>query len=196
MGLRTQTTNVVPLVTNTKKWLIIPLEHMGIFPQETLQIKSFFHLFSFVQVARLISTQGLWIVWKCRAVTLHTLVSRSPTIAGARLQTLSLSCITRDWRKYVAFEMEVFTNNQKTAVFLAIFYYVFLTVVSTYIAWQIKKLRLNSWPEFASELHPSDRRLSAKFVPTFGDTGCHMVSATDPHGHILGFLVQQKLREN
>jgi hypothetical protein len=34
----------------------------------------------------------------------------------------------------------------------------------------------------------SDRRLSAKLVPTFADRGCCMVSATDPHGHIFGFL--------
>jgi hypothetical protein len=35
---------------------------------------------------------------------------------------------------------------------------------------------------------PSDRRLSAKLVPTFADRGCRVVSATDPHGRILGFL--------
>jgi hypothetical protein len=35
--------------------------------------------------------------------------------------------------------------------------------------------------ESASELYPpSDRRLSAKWVPTFADRGCHVVSATDP----------------
>jgi CBS-domain-containing membrane protein len=45
------------------------------------------------------------------------------------------------------------------------------------------------WPESASELcRPSDRRLSAKLVPTFADGGCHMVSVTDPYGRILGFL--------
>jgi hypothetical protein len=33
----------------------------------------------------------------------------------------------------------------------------------------------------ASELYrPSDRRLSAKLVPTLADRGCHVVSATDP----------------
>jgi hypothetical protein len=35
---------------------------------------------------------------------------------------------------------------------------------------------------------PTDRRLSAKLVPTFADRGCHMVSVTDPYGRILGFL--------
>jgi hypothetical protein len=45
------------------------------------------------------------------------------------------------------------------------------------------------WPYSASELYwPSDRRLSAKLVPTFADRGCRMVSTTDPHGRILGFL--------
>jgi hypothetical protein len=34
----------------------------------------------------------------------------------------------------------------------------------------------------------TDRRLSAKFVPTFVDRWCRMVSATDPYSYILGFL--------
>jgi hypothetical protein len=34
----------------------------------------------------------------------------------------------------------------------------------------------------ASELYrPSDRRLSAKLVPTLADRGCRVVSATNPH---------------
>jgi hypothetical protein len=42
------------------------------------------------------------------------------------------------------------------------------------------------WPETASELYrPSDRRLSAKRLPTCADRGCHVVSATDPSGRIL-----------
>jgi hypothetical protein len=45
------------------------------------------------------------------------------------------------------------------------------------------------WPEFESELYrPSDRRLSAKLVPTFADRVCHVVSVTDPYGRNLGFL--------
>jgi hypothetical protein len=45
------------------------------------------------------------------------------------------------------------------------------------------------WSESASELYrPSDRRLSAKRLPTFADRGCPVVSVTDPHGRILGFL--------
>jgi hypothetical protein len=45
------------------------------------------------------------------------------------------------------------------------------------------------WSESASELHrPSDRRLSAKLLPTFADKGCHVVSVTDLYDRILGFL--------
>jgi hypothetical protein len=51
------------------------------------------------------------------------------------------------------------------------------------------KLNYTPWPEFASELYrSSDRRLSAKLVPTFAERGCHVVSVADPSGHILGFL--------
>jgi hypothetical protein len=40
-----------------------------------------------------------------------------------------------------------------------------------------------------SELYqPSDRRLSAKLVPTFADWGCRVVSPKDPYGSILDFL--------
>jgi hypothetical protein len=45
------------------------------------------------------------------------------------------------------------------------------------------------WPESASELYrPSDRRLSAKLVPTFTDRGCHKVSVMVPYGRILRFI--------
>jgi hypothetical protein len=45
------------------------------------------------------------------------------------------------------------------------------------------------WSESASELYrPSYRRLSAKWLPTFADRGCHVFSVTDSHGRILCFL--------
>jgi hypothetical protein len=45
------------------------------------------------------------------------------------------------------------------------------------------------WTEPVSELYrPSNRRLSAKLVPTFANGGCRMVSPTDKHDRILGFL--------
>jgi hypothetical protein len=44
------------------------------------------------------------------------------------------------------------------------------------------------WPHSASELYRSrDRRLSVKLVPTFVDRGCHVISARDPYGRIIGF---------
>jgi hypothetical protein len=48
---------------------------------------------------------------------------------------------------------------------------------------------LTPWFESASELYrPNDRHLSAKWLPTFADRGCHVVSVTNPYGRILGFL--------
>jgi hypothetical protein len=45
------------------------------------------------------------------------------------------------------------------------------------------------WSESASELYqPSDRLLSAKWLPTFADRGCHVDSVTDPYGRFRGFL--------
>jgi hypothetical protein len=38
----------------------------------------------------------------------------------------------------------------------------------------------------------SNRRLSAKLVPTFADRGCHVVSVAVPYGHILDFLDQSR----
>jgi hypothetical protein len=35
---------------------------------------------------------------------------------------------------------------------------------------------------------PSDRRLSAKLMQTFADKDCRLVSMTDPHSRIIGFL--------
>jgi hypothetical protein len=37
-------------------------------------------------------------------------------------------------------------------------------------------------------IRPSDRRLSAKLVPTFADRGCRVVSAPNPRARILRFL--------
>jgi hypothetical protein len=43
-----------------------------------------------------------------------------------------------------------------------------------------KKKKKTPWSVSMSELYqPSDRRLSAKLVPTFADRGCHMVSVMD-----------------
>jgi hypothetical protein len=42
---------------------------------------------------------------------------------------------------------------------------------------------------WASELYwPTERRMSAKLVPTSANRGCHVVSVMNPYGRILDFL--------
>jgi hypothetical protein len=54
---------------------------------------------------------------------------------------------------------------------------------------EVRPKKKSPMPESTSELYRlSDRRLSAMLVPTFVDSECHVVSVTDPYGHILGFL--------
>jgi hypothetical protein len=43
------------------------------------------------------------------------------------------------------------------------------------------ELKINSVALVRNRTIPSDRRLSAKLVPTFADIGCRVVSATDPY---------------
>jgi hypothetical protein len=58
-----------------------------------------------------------------------------------------------------------------------------------FASFEDKQKNKTPWSESASELYwPSDRRLSAKWLPTSADKGCHVVSVTDPYGRILGFL--------
>jgi hypothetical protein len=65
----------------------------------------------------------------------------------------------------------------------------FLQPVAGKIYWHIGTKTWTPFTEFASELYrPSDRRLSAKLVPTFADRGCHVVSTTDFNYHFLGLL--------
>jgi hypothetical protein len=64
-------------------------------------------------------------------------------------------------------------TSQKTAFFI-------FTAVKTSNPKTKKKTPL---PESWSQLYrPSDRRSSAKLVPTFADRGSHMVSVTDTYG--------------
>jgi hypothetical protein len=52
-----------------------------------------------------------------------------------------------------------------------------------------KTNKKSPWPDFASKLfRPTDRRLSAKLVPTFANSWCHIVSVTHPYNSILGFI--------
>jgi hypothetical protein len=54
-------------------------------------------------------------------------------------------------------------------------------------------LKETPWSGSVSELYrPSDRRLSAKLVPTFADRRSHVVSVMDPYSHIIGLLDQSR----
>jgi hypothetical protein len=60
-----------------------------------------------------------------------------------------------------------------------------LSLVSTIEELKQKKKKKTPWSQSASELYrPSDRRLSAKWLPTLADRGCHVVSVTDPYGYL------------
>jgi hypothetical protein len=54
--------------------------------------------------------------------------------------------------------------------------------------WSVSQASIQSLREKLQLSGPSNRRLPAKLVPTFADRGCRVVSATDPHSRILGFL--------
>jgi hypothetical protein len=60
----------------------------------------------------------------------------------------------------------------------------------SFYAWLILRSRdnINSVAWVRKRNIPSDRRLSAKSVPTFADRGCHVVSMTDPYGRLFGSL--------
>jgi hypothetical protein len=61
------------------------------------------------------------------------------------------------------------------------------------IMWSYTKLNTNSVTWVREQIIPSDRRLSAKLVPTSADRGCYVASVTDPYGRILGFLDRSKV---
>jgi hypothetical protein len=54
-------------------------------------------------------------------------------------------------------------------------------------SWQGHHYHVSSLSPWANYIE-SNSLLSAKFVPTFADRGCHMVSVTDPYGRNIGFL--------
>jgi hypothetical protein len=56
------------------------------------------------------------------------------------------------------------------------------------------KTKLNSMVWVRERTIPTEwPPLSAKWLPTFVDRGCHVVSVTDPYGRILGFLDRSTL---
>jgi hypothetical protein len=60
---------------------------------------------------------------------------------------------------------------------------------TTYVRHLICLFKNLKTPWFASELYrPSDRHLSAKWLPTFADRVCHVVSVTVPYGRIVYFI--------
>jgi hypothetical protein len=88
--------------------------------------------------------------------------------------------------------MNIFWNEKKIRHYWLVFFSIICAVCLLFkqLSYFYEKLKLKSpWPESASELYRlSDRRLSAKLVPTFADIGCHVASVTDPCGRNLGFL--------
>jgi hypothetical protein len=65
--------------------------------------------------------------------------------------------------------------------------------VGTAVAFSLSRIHRLVWSESTNELYrPSDRRLSAKLVPTFADRVCHVLSVTNPYGCNLDFLDQSR----
>jgi hypothetical protein len=59
-----------------------------------------------------------------------------------------------------------------------------LTIYVTF-TFTLKKTK-TTWSESAKKLYrPNDHSLSAKWLPTFADRGCHVVSMTYPYGRIV-----------
>jgi hypothetical protein len=78
--------------------------------------------------------------------------------------------------------------SQKYNIFVTVFYFTKSksTFWSQKFIWIVLKI---PWPKSASEVYrSSDRRLSAKLVPTFSDRRWQVVSMTDPYGRDLGFI--------
>jgi hypothetical protein len=55
------------------------------------------------------------------------------------------------------------------------------------VKYKVKKRNSVAWVRDLL-YRPSDRRLSAKLVPTFAERVCHVVRVTNPYGRIPGFL--------
>jgi hypothetical protein len=63
-----------------------------------------------------------------------------------------------------------------------------------YIYTNIYIYKQTPWPQSVIELYrSSDRRLSAKLVPTFADRGCHVIRVTGPYGRIQGFVDREEI---
>jgi hypothetical protein len=98
--------------------------------------------------------------------------------------------VTGHWRKLLNkninnfyFIAMILSGEMRWARHVACIGYVRIRYIKTN-----KKSKLRGLSPQANIYRQSDRRMSAKLVSTFADRGCRMVSATDPHGRILGFL--------
>jgi hypothetical protein len=76
--------------------------------------------------------------------------------------------------------MTVFLPNSLQVIIHKLPYHSLLCSLDIYSIVK-RNTKKTPWSESANELYrPSDRRLSAKLVPTFADRGCHVVRVTDP----------------
>jgi hypothetical protein len=107
------------------------------------------------------------------AITSPTSSGRSVGIVRSRTQTMEFSlyiyvCI------YTCMCVSIHENYSGSHSCICIYTYI-------YINW-------TPWSESASELYrPSDRRFSAKWLPTFADKGCHVVSVIGTNVRVRGF---------
>jgi hypothetical protein len=105
---------------------------------------------------------------------------KSPVICLSPLDTRGLKPIYTEVRYWALLFMPLVISHHLLNVFVQL---------AKKNGIQTNNKQQNPWSESASELYrPSDRRLSAKLLPTFADRGCHVVSVTDPYGRILDFL--------
>jgi hypothetical protein len=108
--------------------------------------------------------------------------------AGARTQTVKLKSDISVWINNLIHpnpSEPKLASRVKTAIRL----FIYIPLVYCNCVNCTNKQKQTPWSVSASELYrPSDRCLSAKWLQTFADRGCHVVSVTDTYGRILGFL--------
>jgi hypothetical protein len=102
-------------------------------------------------------------------------------------------CLLEDWMElyycvhnYLLLDPNLSKQNPAHTLTMFLRSVTIITLPSPLCLWRwdaTSKTKQTPWSESAS-----DRRLSAKRLPTFADNGCHVVSVTDPFGRILGFL--------
>jgi hypothetical protein len=100
----------------------------------------------------------------------------SKQVYGHFILTLGSHCVTMQSQVTVHYKLKIIRLNMEQ------------------ICIPPKKNKQTPRSESASELYrPSDRRLSAKWLPTCADRRCQVVSVTDPYGRISRFSRQEPL---